>query len=260
MDIEFDYNRKIKRKIDEFEKFRIQESARLEKEKKRLETIKLKNNYKYNKMMTSNIKSNYNDISYDKAIKEIEKKTFKKEFYFEHFDDLEFEKTNEIDDYDWAFEDIKTEKNKNELVIKNNNNPLLLLGLIISPSCIISGLQALSLISLSISTVLFLCAFCTSVFLTLYFTFKNLPFWSLKSRIKKEIKKTEFLLNLFSKDFNLNKDFTLTQAMNEQYLLNTLLIDNSEKLHSIDLVVINEKLKNTIKVIEDNIIEQSKDI
>lgn len=294
MDIEFDYNRNMKSKIDEFEKFRIQESARLEKEQKRLETSKLKNNYKYNKMMLSNIKSNYNGISYDKATKEIEKKTFKTKFDFEYFDDLEFEKTNEIDDYeddsgfsysicddyndnndyDWAFEDIKTEKNKilineennkdiknkNQLVIKNNNNPLWLLGLIMAPSLIISGLQALSLISLSMPVAIWLCALCTPIVLPLYFIFENLSSFGVKSRIKKEIKKTELLLNLFSKDFNLKKDLILTQTMNEQFLLNTLLIDSSDKFHSIDLVVINDKLKNIIKVIEDNMIEKTKDI
>lgn len=266
MKIEFNDN--MKKTINEFNKHKIQESSRLFKNKKYLAN-------KYKKNVKS--KKEFNFL-YDN-IQKIERKKFKSNNFYEYgYNDSSFY-CNDIDEYDeyddgyiFEFDDYKKNKaliektkkieNKNNLVIKNNNKifPLIPIGLSITPACGIIGLQSLSFISLTTQAITLVSISTIPVILTFYFIIKNSSIFGIKSRIKKEIKKTELLLNIFSKEFNLNKDLTLTQKMNDQFLLNTLLIDNSEKLNSIDLVVINEKLKNTIKVIEKNMIERAKEI
>jgi hypothetical protein len=77
-------------------------------------------------------------------------------------------------------------------------------------------------------------------------------------RIKLELKNTSQLLTLISKESNLTNNLTLSQKMHDQITINDLLIENVDKLSTIDLVVNNQKLKNALSAIDDNCVNEMK--
>lgn len=77
-------------------------------------------------------------------------------------------------------------------------------------------------------------------------------------RIKLELMKTNQLLNMLSKEVNLTNNLMLSQNMHDQITINDLLIENVDKLSSIDLVVKNQKLKNALSAIDNNCLTEMK--
>ncbi len=86
-------------------------------------------------------------------------------------------------------------------------------------------------------------------------------FSSNRRRIKKEIYNTKALLDNFDIDKNIN-NISLNNKLNDQLTINNVIIENIDKMKTIDLFVQNEKLKSLISTIESHMalkINSSKD-
>lgn len=96
--------------------------------------------------------------------------------------------------------------------------------------------------------------------LAAFLSFKGLSFWGRSRRLKKEIKKSNALLTQFKMLINSNNNqLETSQLISEQIILNNIFIERlSSNNNVVELIAVNEKLKDTNSFINDHLIKNLK--
>lgn len=96
--------------------------------------------------------------------------------------------------------------------------------------------------------------------LAAFMSFKGLLFWGRSRRLKKEIKKSNALITQFKTLINSNNNqLETSQLISEQIILNNIFIERlSSNNNVVELIAVNEKLKDTNSFINDHLIKNLK--
>jgi len=96
--------------------------------------------------------------------------------------------------------------------------------------------------------------------LSAFVSFKGLSLWGRSRRLKKEIKKSNALLTQFKSLINTNNNqLETSQFISEQIILNNIFIERlSSNNNVVELIAVNEKLKDTNSFINDHLIKNLK--
>lgn len=96
--------------------------------------------------------------------------------------------------------------------------------------------------------------------LAAFMSFKGLSLLARSHRLKKEIKKSKSLLNQFKAFINSNDNqLETSQLISEQIILNNIFIERlSSNNNVVELIAVNEKLKDTNSFINDHLIKNLK--
>lgn len=93
-------------------------------------------------------------------------------------------------------------------------------------------------------------------------SFKGLSSFSKSFKLKREIKKSKQLINSFNLAIsNQDNQLAISQHINDQIVINNILIDRLQKNNNVvELMAVNEKMKDTSQFINNNLISNLKEV